>query len=125
MNVQELIDAINQEWEEKLDKIRAEIVDLVHENPVLDYFYGYNVALMKAAQIIDKCKAESKGVLEQTEWIPVDYDRYPETYPKAFQEVWITDGYGEVYHKAYDGTRSIKAWMPYIIPKPYKAESEG
>ena len=62
--------------------------------------------------------------LEQ-KWIPVDYDRYPETYPKAFQEVWVTDGYGEVKHKAYDGTRNIKAWMPYIIPEPYKTESES
>lgn len=53
-------------------------------------------------------------------WIPVDYDRYPETYPKAFQEVWITDAYGEVIHRAYDGTRNIKAWMPYILPEPYK-----
>jgi len=63
-------------------------------------------------------------VTPKQKWIPVDYDRYPETYPKAFQEVWITDGYGEVEHKAYDGTRNIKAWMPYIIPEPYKAESE-
>ncbi len=62
--------------------------------------------------------------LEQR-WIPVDYDRYPETYPKAFQEVWVTDGYGEVKHKAYDGRRDIKAWMPYVIPEPYKAESDG
>lgn len=59
-------------------------------------------------------------VTPKQRWIPVDYDRYPETYPNAFQEVWITDGYGEVYHKAYDGTRSIKAWMPYIKPEPYK-----
>lgn len=27
MNAQELIDAINQQWEERLDKIRAEIAD--------------------------------------------------------------------------------------------------
>ena len=64
-------------------------------------------------------------VTPKPRWIPVDYDRYPETYPKPFQEVWITDGYGEVIHKAYDGTRSIKAWMPYIKPEPYKeGESE-
>ena len=65
-----------------------------------------------------------KALEQEPKWIPVDCDRYPEVYPQAYQEVWVTDGYGEVYHKAYDGTRSIKAWMPYITPVPYKAESE-
>ena len=65
------------------------------------------------------------SITPKQRWIPVDYDSYPETYPKAFQDVWITDAYGEVYHKAYDGARKIKAWMPYVIPEPYKeGESE-
>lgn len=64
-------------------------------------------------------------VTPKQKWIPVDYDKYPETYPKAFQEVWITDAYGQVYRKSYDGTRNIKAWMPYVRPEPYKeGESE-
>ena len=63
---------------------------------------------------------DAPSITPKQRWIPVDYDRYPETYPKAFQEVWMLDGYGEVIHKAYDGTRSIKAWMPYVIPEPYK-----
>ena len=60
------------------------------------------------------------SVTPESKWVPVDYDRYPETYPKPFQEVWITDEYGEVQCQVYNGTRSIKAWMPYVIPKPYK-----
>lgn len=64
-------------------------------------------------------------VTPKQKWIPVDYDRYPETYPKAFQEVWITDANDQVHHIAYNGTRNIKAWMPYVRPEPYKeGESE-
>ena len=60
---------------------------------------------------------------QQPEWIPVDQDKYPEGYPKPFQEVWVTDDYGEVVHCCYGGKRKIKAWMPFVTPEPYK-ESE-
>ena len=61
---------------------------------------------------------------EVQEWIPTNYDKYPITYPRAFQKVWVTDSYGEVRVINYGGERRIKAWMPYIEPKPYKSESE-
>ena len=43
-----------------LDKIRAEIVDLADSDAYGDYQQGFNFGLMRAAQIIDKCKAESE-----------------------------------------------------------------
>ena len=52
-------------------------------------------------------------------WIPTDFDKYPETYPKPYQEVWETDSYGNVIHRMYGGERNIIAWMPYIGPKAY------
>lgn len=91
------------------------------EKPVSCEFIGCNG---NVAPYMIGATTNIKALEQKPKWIPVDYDRYHETYPKAFQEVWVTDGYGEVYHKAYDGTRSIKAWMPYIIPEPYKAEGE-
>lgn len=41
-----------------IDKIRDEITKLVYGDPEEDYEYGYNRALMNAAQIINKYKAE-------------------------------------------------------------------
>ena len=79
--------------------------------------YGFHTDVMTVTEFVED---ELPPVTPKQKWIPVDYDRYPETYPKPFQEVWITDGYGKVEHKAYCGTRNIKAWMPYIIPEPYK-----
>ena len=66
----------------------------------------------------------SNAIISEKGWIPVDYDSYPKTYPKPFQEVWITDTYDGVSCEVYNGKRDIKAWMPYIIPEPYKEESE-
>ena len=43
-----------------VDKIRAEIVDLADSDAYGDYQQGFNFGLMRAAQIIDKCKAESE-----------------------------------------------------------------
>lgn len=59
MNVQELIDAINQQWEERLDKIRAEI-----EQYQSDAFYSDNVMINKRTilEIIDKYKTESEDM---------------------------------------------------------------
>ena len=65
-----------------------------------------------------------KAAEQESEWIPVNQDKYPEGYPAAFQEVWMTDGYGDVVHKPYGGERNIKAWMPYIVPEPYKEENK-
>lgn len=63
--------------------------------------------------------------IQQKKWIPVDYDRYPETYPELFQKVWVSFSWGEVKYEEYDGTRNIRAWMPCICPAPYKeGESE-
>ena len=54
MNVQELIDAINRQWEERLDKIRAEIEqEYLAEGHLSDYWDGID----KCLQIIDKYKA--------------------------------------------------------------------
>lgn len=44
-----------------LDKIRAEIADLADSDAYGDYQQGFNFGLMRAAQIIDKYKAESEG----------------------------------------------------------------
>jgi hypothetical protein len=41
-----------------LDKIKAEIVDLADSDAYGDYQQGFNSGLMRAAQIIDKYKAE-------------------------------------------------------------------
>lgn len=75
-----------------------------------DDFYSFAELVVKALP----------PVTPKPRWIPVDYDRYPETYPKAFQEVWVTDANDQVYHMAYNGTRNIKAWMLYVRPEPYK-----
>lgn len=56
MNLQEVVDAINEEWEKKLDKIRAEI-----EQEYKDEFeHPYGQGLRRALQIIDKYKVESE-----------------------------------------------------------------
>ena len=65
-----------------------------------------------------------EALRQKPEWIPVDQDKYPEGYPKPFQEVWVTDDYGEVVHCCYGGQWKIKAWMPYIVPEPYKESGE-
>ena len=44
-----------------LDKIRAEIADLADSDAYGDYQQGFNFGLMRAAQIIDKYKAERSG----------------------------------------------------------------
>lgn len=57
MNVQELIDAINQQWEERLDKIAAEIKALSNANP--SYWHsGDMVDRDDVLQIIDKYRKE-------------------------------------------------------------------
>lgn len=43
-----------------LDKIRAEIEDLADADAYGDYQQGFSYGLMRAIQIIDKCKAESE-----------------------------------------------------------------
>lgn len=61
MNVQELIDAINQQWRERLDKIRAEIEEQVLESLSDggdDWFVAEKVN--ECLEIIDKYKAESE-----------------------------------------------------------------
>ena len=64
MNVQELIDAINQQWRERLDKIRAEIVEevLSHSGTGEEVIQAYADGLKKGLDIIDKYKAESEEV---------------------------------------------------------------
>lgn len=52
--------AINNAVVNTLDKIRAEIVDLADADAYGDYQQGFNFGLMRAVQIIDKCK-ESGG----------------------------------------------------------------
>ena len=57
MKVQELIDAINQQWEERLNKIRAEIEqEYLAEGHLSDYWD----AIDKCLQIVDKYKAKSE-----------------------------------------------------------------
>lgn len=60
----------------------------------------------------------------QPKWIKTDIIQYPETYPSPFQEVWETDEYGNVTHRAYGGERNIIAWMPFVVPEPYKENEE-
>lgn len=62
MNVQELIDAINQQWEERLDKIRAEIEDIAFDWQEIDCEHEsfMIVDLNDALQIIDKYRKESE-----------------------------------------------------------------
>ena len=61
MNVQELIDAINQQWIERLDKIRTEIEQI----PTYDQFTGESCSAYEfksdVLDIIDKYKKESEG----------------------------------------------------------------
>ena len=93
---------------------REAVINAINANSVWENEYNLTSSrIKKAVETLPPVTPESK-------WVPVDYDRYPETYPKPFQEVWITDEYGEVQCQVYNGTRSIKAWMPYVIPKPYK-----
>ena len=64
MNVQELIDAINQQWEKRLDKIRAEIESIEHygTNNGHDLWLRTPDEIKKDVLIIlDKYKAESEG----------------------------------------------------------------
>ena len=70
MNVQELIDAINQQWRERLDKIRAEIACHIIEDDTsgntparlrADWEASNKAHLIDIA-IIDKYKAESEEV---------------------------------------------------------------
>ena len=42
MNVQELIDAINQQWEEKFDLIRTEIEDKYGGYDICEWFEDYD-----------------------------------------------------------------------------------
>ncbi len=53
MNVQELIDAINQTWEQRINEIRAEI-----EQEKIEGWASRNGALQLALAIIDKHKKE-------------------------------------------------------------------
>ena len=64
MNVQELIDAINQQWSERLDKIRAEIEDIAFDWQEIDGEHKsfMVVDLNDVFHIIDKHKAESAEV---------------------------------------------------------------
>jgi hypothetical protein len=63
MNVKELIDAINQQWRERLDKIRAEIEEeiLIHSGTGEEVIQAYVDGLNKGLQTIDKYKAEGEG----------------------------------------------------------------
>lgn len=105
-----------------------EILDFAIDasNGDTNYFVGFRNGIRYAKSLIDGEEEPyfESCVEKESKWIPVDYDRYPDTYPKPFQEVWITDGYAEVKHRPYDGTRNIKAWMPYVKPEPYEVESE-
>ena len=56
MNVQELIDAINQQWEEKLDEIRAEIEQEYKDETEHPYGQG----LRRAIEIIDRCRTDRR-----------------------------------------------------------------
>ena len=58
MNVQELIDAINQQWRERLDKIKAEI----EEKSYLSYDDNPRHIIDESwvIEIIDKYKTESE-----------------------------------------------------------------
>lgn len=64
MKAQELIDviidAINQQWEERLDEIRAEIEGMTptYHNP--DWSITDLVPISKVLDVIDKYKAESE-----------------------------------------------------------------
>ena len=62
-NVQELIDAINQQWEERLDKIRAEFISRYPKNYMGEPELGGAscvFSLCKVLEIIDKYKKESE-----------------------------------------------------------------
>ena len=102
------------------DDIVNIIMHILKELGYGDEENGADTNYMSAlCDVAEKVKA-LPSIISTQRWIPVDYNKYPETYPKPFQKVWITDSYGEVRDIAYDGTRNIKAWMPYIIPEPYK-----
>lgn len=55
----EIIDKYEEPETDVLDMIRYEISDLLYD-PVDDYQYGYNDALMIVSKIIDKYKAEKE-----------------------------------------------------------------
>jgi hypothetical protein len=70
MNLQEVVDAINEEWEKKLDKLRAEIETKYGDCKLTEYTVQYDGVCTGAndigdiadiLQIIDKYKAESEG----------------------------------------------------------------
>lgn len=50
--------ALEQEPTATLDKIRAEIEDFVYPDGRSDYLLGFNFGLMRAAQVINKYRAE-------------------------------------------------------------------
>jgi hypothetical protein len=59
MNLQEVVDAINEEWEKKLDMIRAEIELLKLEDSPNFCIKAHNDAVDDILKIIDKYTAES------------------------------------------------------------------
>jgi hypothetical protein len=68
MNLQEVVDAINEEWEKKLDKLRAEIETKYGDCKLTEYIVQYDGICTGAndigdiadiLQIIDKYKSES------------------------------------------------------------------
>lgn len=75
---------------------------------------------------------ELKQLREQTKWIPIGKD-FPKTEQYAFITVYnqtkmcwyqngvFIDGRQNAYTKKNE---ELVAWMPFQIPKPYKAESE-
>lgn len=59
------------------DKARGEILDLADSDAYGDYQQGFSFGLMRAAQIIDKYKAESEEALEQEpRWVLYEGDGY-------------------------------------------------
>lgn len=72
MNLQEVVDAINEEWEKKLNKIRAEIETKYGQCQLIEYIVQYDGIctdtkdigdIADILQIIDKYKAESEEQL--------------------------------------------------------------
>lgn len=96
---------------------RQAVLDLVVSNHT--ELNGVNVVMYSLLYRDIKSLPPVQPIRPKGEWIPTDYNKYPETYPKAFQQVWETDEYGRVIHRAYGGERNIVAWMPYIEPEPY------
>jgi hypothetical protein len=72
MNLQEVVDAINEEWEKKLDKLRAEIETKYGRCKLTEYIVQYDGICTGAndigdianiLQIIDKYKTGSEEQL--------------------------------------------------------------